>query len=105
MNRQLVLFLTLTTLLLVGCNSSSMITTEELRIQNEVENIVSSILFDHDIADVASYKIQRDGHVILNFARSVDNETYTAAVLALRQNSSIKGVSASQDGSSICALP
>ncbi len=105
MTRQLALFLTLTTLLLVGCNSSSMITAEELRKQNEADNVVSSVLFDHDVADVTSYKIQRDGHVILNFARSVDNETYTAVVLTLRQKNSIRGVSASQDGSSICALP
>jgi len=99
------LILLFTLLLISGCSTTSLISDEELARQNSIDDIVSNTLFDHDIADVTSYKIRLDGHVIINFATTVSTEAYSTVVNKLRKNDSILGVSASQDGTNICALP
>ncbi len=97
--------LLLATLILSSCSSTQEISAEESKRQYEIDTTISGILFEYDVADATSYKIRRNGHVILNFSSSVNDETYTAVVNSLRQSSNINGVSASQDGVSICTLP
>ena len=90
---------------LAGCVTDEVLSEDELENQNRASAAVSSILFEHDLDDSASYNIRKNGYVIIIFDDTVSDEKYTAIVNLLRSNTAIKGVRAEQFGVEVCGLP
>ena len=92
-------------MLLVGCVSDNALTQSEVENQNKAADVVSSILFEKDLDDSASYNIRKDGYVVIIFDDKVSDTKYTDVVSLLRSNNDIKGVRAEQFGVEVCGLP
>ena len=89
---------------LSGCTANDVVTKEQIAMQNKVDAIVSGLLFDNALDETASYKIKKDGLVVIKFDKSVSEEKYTMVVNLLRSNSSISGVQAEQSGKEVCSF-
>ena len=85
-----------------GCESSNVISKEEMEIQNKSDAVVSATLFENNLTEKASYNIRTDGSVSIKFSESVSIGDYTRVVKLLRSNSAIKRVYAEQSGREVC---
>lgn len=90
--------------MLSGCSADNVVTKKQIARQNKVDVIVSNLLFDNELDETASYKVRKDGLVVIKFDKTVSEEKYTKVVNLLRSNSSISGVSAEQSGKEVCSL-
>ena len=97
-------FLVFTFLILSGCGSEDILTRKEIETQNKADAVVSGILFEHDMNDLASYNVKKDGSVVIKFADTVSLFDYTEVVNKLRRNKSIKSVYAEQSGREVCGV-
>ena len=95
---------TLMLFLLAACVDQNSLTKEQLELQDRADAVVSSVLFEHDLDDTASYNVRRDGFLVLRFDESVPAEQYTRVVERLRSSPEIKGVRAQQGGKEVCKL-
>lgn len=90
--------------LIAGCGADNALTQQEKEVQSRADIAVSGILFDAQLDDTASYNVRKDGHVEIEFAKSVSLIDYTLVVEKLRANRDIKHVSAIQSGTEVCPL-
>ncbi len=90
-------------LLLFGCNSQNL-TEQEYKQQNQVTTIVSDVLFDKDISDLASYNIRKNSEIVILFDSKVPSKKYTEVVEYLRNHPAIDVVYAEQDGAEVCSV-
>ncbi len=90
--------------LLAGCAGQESLTREQMEMQNRADAVVAGVLFEYDMDDAASYKVHRDGSVVIKFASSVPQLTYTQIVDRLRASDQINGVRAEQGGREVCKL-
>ena len=90
--------------LLSGCAGQETLTQEEIEIQNRADAAVSSLLFEQELDQVASYNARKDGFVVIKFAKSVPSLTYTQIVDKLRASPDIRGVRAEQGGREVCKM-
>ena len=88
-----------------GCSTGNYVTKEEIVNQNNASEAVTNTLFNNDLDEAATYSISKEGHVDINFDKSVPEQTYTSVVTQLRKNSYIKSVWATQGGVEVCPLP
>ena len=79
-------------------------TEEELKLQNAADYEVARILFDKDMSASASYKVHKNGTVVIIFEESVTYARYNDVVKTLRSSKVIKGVRAEQEGHEVCPL-
>lgn len=91
-------------ILVVACVDHDTLTTEQRETQSRVDAVVSSILFEHELDEEASYRVRRDGFLVVKFARSVPVDSYTKVVEILRSSPEINGVRAEQGGREVCKL-
>ncbi|MBT3061571.1 MAG: hypothetical protein G8D61_09450 [gamma proteobacterium symbiont of Ctena orbiculata] len=94
----------LTMILLSGCANQYSLTKEEMAIQNRADAVVSNVLFEHELDEMASYNVRKDGFLVVKFAKSVPSRKYTQVVEILRSSPDIKGVRAEQGGREVCKL-
>lgn len=87
-----------------GCTANNVLTKEEIRIQNKSDAIVSSILFENDLTEKASYNIRKNGSVAIKFSEMVSEKDYTKIVNLLRSSSNVGNVYAEQSGREVCGL-
>ena len=85
-----------------GCDTTNVISEEEMKVQNAASEAVSGLLFDNELDNLASYNVRKDGHVVIKFHESVKSETYTDIVTKLRNTPGIKSVYAEQSGKEVC---
>ena len=90
---------------LSACADPDILTKKERMIQSKADNTVSTVLFDHDMSETASYNIRRDGSVAIKFEESVTEKKYTKVVNLLRSIPSLNGVYAEQSGAEVCGVP
>lgn len=64
--------------------------------------IIADVLFDHDLDDKAVYKVEDNGSVLITFAESVPEKTYTEVVEYLRTRPEIRMLWAWQGASEVC---
>lgn len=81
------------------------VTEEQIKIQNQIDNIVSTTLFDRELDAHASYNIRNDGMVVIKFDDNVTKTVYTEVVKSLRANKYITMLRAEQAGVEVCGLP
>jgi len=92
-------------LILSACaTSENIISAEQAKIQNKIDEIVSTTLFDRELDTLASYKIRNDGMVVIQFSESVSSPVYTEVVNILRANKHITMLRAEQSGKEVCSL-
>ena len=91
-------------LALTGCAGGGVVTEEEMRLQDRADAAVSRILFEHELDELASYHVRKNGFVVIKFHMSVPRPAYTGIVEALRANADIGGVRAEQGGVEVCPL-
>jgi len=101
--RYLLIMLTALTFL-SACNSQHTLTKQEMAVQSQADVAVAEILFDSGLDTKASYNVHKDGHVEIEFVKSVSMIDYTLAVEKMRKHDSIKSVYAVQSGSEVCPL-
>lgn len=89
---------------LVGCGADNALTKEQLEIQSKADSAVAEILFDSGLDTKASYNVRKDGHVEIDFIKSVSLIDYTLAVEKMRSHKHIPSVYAEQAGSEVCPL-
>lgn len=99
------LFLYILFSIITGCASDDVLTKEEIEIQNRADAVVSGVLFERDMNDLASYNVKKDGSVVIKFHESVSLFRYTEVVNTLRKNKSVTSVYAEQSGREVCGLP
>lgn len=99
------LYPVLITLLLSACGGGNALTKKEMAIQTKADNTVSTILFDNDLSETASYNVKKDGSVVIKFAESVSSKNYTKVVDLLRSNKAVNSVYAEQSGAEVCGTP
>jgi len=87
-----------------GCTPEDVLTKEEIATQSAADYQVANLLFDHDLSANASYKVKKDGSVLIVFDPSVSFERYNDIVQSLRANKAISGVRAEQEGVEVCPL-
>jgi hypothetical protein len=87
-----------------GCTSQQSLSKEEQANQSRVDSLVSSVLFDNELDEEASYNIHRDGYIVIKFAESVPFAKYNHVVDVLRSNKTIKGLRAEQSGKEVCPI-
>jgi len=87
---------------LVACGETNVLTKKEMAIQSKADAVVSTVLFDHDMSERASYNVKKDGSIVIKFEESVSPKKYTRIVNLLRSNKAIDGVYAEQSGNAIC---
>lgn len=90
--------------LLAACSSEDVLTEEERRIQDAADGQVALVLFGHNLTAMASYKVRKNGSVVIKFDKSVPAKKYQKVVQSLRASSSIKSVYAEQEGKEVCTL-
>lgn len=88
----------------VGCTPENTISEQERTLQNTVDAEVAGTLFEADLTQQASYKVHKNGLVVIKFSQSVRPEVYTRVVQSLRANTKIPAVRAEQAGLEICPL-
>lgn len=98
------IFLCLIPFLLTACGADNALTKQEMVVQHKADSAVAGILFDSGLDDVASYNVHIDGHVEIEFAKSVSMVNYTIAVEKMRKHPDIKSVSAEQSGAAVCIM-
>ncbi|GMR05651.1 MAG: hypothetical protein BMS9Abin25_0226 [Gammaproteobacteria bacterium] len=91
-------------LFLVGCMSDKVLTQDEVENQNKAADVVSSVLFENDLDELASYNIRKDGYVVIMFDDTVSEKKYAEVVRLLRSSADIKGVRAEQFGAEVCGI-
>jgi len=87
-----------------SCSSKNILTEEERIIQNKADSEVATLLFDRELTNLASYRVHKNGFVVISFDKTINIKDYTAVVKQLRSNKSIFGVRAEQQGKEICPL-
>ncbi len=90
-------------LLLTACQSNEL-SPEEIALQDAADERVSSLLFEQNLDNHASYNVHKDGSVIIRFDRNVSSERYTDIVQKLRAAPEISSVYAEQGGQQVCPL-
>ncbi len=90
-------------LLLTACQSNEL-SPEEIAIQDAADKRLSSLLFEQNLDNHASYNVHKDGSVIIHFDRNVSSESYTDIVQKLRAAPEISSVYAEQGGQQVCPL-
>lgn len=100
MKKLIILMFTFT--VLAGCGETNVLTKKEIAMQSKTDSIVSSVLFEHDMSETASYNVRKDGSVAIKFEESVSEKNYTKVVNLLRSNKTIDGVYAEQSGAEVC---
>jgi len=91
-------------ILLTGCSSNNFITEQQVETQSRADIAVASILFDTEMSTHASYNVRKNGHVEIEFAKSVKLFNYTMVVEKLRNHRDIKSVFAIQSGQVVCPM-
>lgn len=103
-----ILFTFITTLslafLLTGCASDNVLTQQEIKLQSQADIAISEILFNQGLDTKASYKVQKDGHVDIEFIASVSMFDYTQVVEKIRTHKDVTSVTAVQAGNEVCPL-
>lgn len=87
-----------------GCTAENVLTETEVINQNNSSQVVTDVLFENDVDEMASYNIRKDGYVVIQFDSSVSEQKYTKVVNQLRVNKIITGVLAEQSGVEVCPL-
>ena len=90
--------------LVTGCVDNNVVTKAEIETQNRADAVVSGLLFEKSLDNSASYKIRKDGFVVIKFDESVSEHTYSEIVNSLRTSPEITGVRAEQSGREVCPL-
>jgi len=91
--------------LITACSSSpNLVTEEEIKVQNKIDAIVASALFDRELDNNASYNIRKNGMIVIKFDDNVPEAAYTEVVNALRANAHITMLRAEQSGVEVCGL-
>lgn len=98
MNHPLLLSVFVLVLLLCGCAGQDSLSQEELKKQYQVDSVVSSVLFEHELDESASYHVRNDGFVVIKFADAVPFDIYNKVVSELRANPEVEGLRAEQNG-------
>ncbi len=97
--------LSICALLFAGaCTPENTLTERERQLQSAADNQVASILFEEDLTQRASYRVHKNGVVVIKFAESVTPAAYTGVVERLRRNADIRTVQAEQAGREVCPL-
>jgi len=91
--------------LLTACAETDVLTKKEMAVQSKADAYVSNVLFDHDMSETASYKVKKDGSVVIKFTESVSQKKYTKIVDLLRSNKAVDSVYAEQSGNEVCGTP
>lgn len=90
---------------LPGCASDQVISQEEISVQDAAVTEVTTVLFEKEMENFASYNVRRDGYVVIKFDQSVPFARYNDVVEALRSKKTISGVYAEQGGKQVCGRP
>lgn len=98
------IILSFSSLFISACSSENMLTKEELQIQLKAENAVSKMVFDSSFSNKVSYKVNKDGSVLINFAPEIELFDFAYLIQQLRSHRDIKSVIASQAGTEVCQL-
>ena len=101
---RLYFFIAMLNILLLTACQSNVLSPEEIALQDAADERVSSLLFEHNLDNHASYNVHKDGSVIIRFDRSVSAESYTDMVQKLRAVPEISSVYAEQGGQQVCPL-
>lgn len=104
MSKKAALVVALLTVQLWGCANQQSLTKAERETQSRADAAVAGILFESDLNEAASYKVRKDGFVMIEFAGSVPQQKYTDVVKMLRSSPEIHGVRAEQEGQEVCPL-
>lgn len=99
------IFVFIFTCLIAACASQNVLTEEERRLQSDADTVVSQVLFEHELDRQASYNVHKDGRVVIQFAESVSENSYTTVVNKLRASNKIPAVWAEQSGKEVCSSP
>ncbi len=87
-----------------ACTPENTLSEQERQLQNAADSEVAAILFEEDLSQRASYKVRKNGVVVIKFAESVTPATYTRVVQRLRSDPHIRAVRAEQAGREVCPL-
>lgn len=90
--------------LITGCGSDNALTQQEIEIQSRADIAVSNILFDAGMDNQASYHVRKNGHVEIEFVKTVPMFDYTMVVEKMRAHPDIKSVTAVQTGQEVCPM-
>ncbi|MES9833444.1 MAG: hypothetical protein ABW139_14515 [Candidatus Thiodiazotropha sp. DIVDIV] len=90
--------------LVADCADQSTLTMEQLEKQSRADEIVSSVLFEHELDEEVSYNVRKDGFIVVKFAKSVRADRYRKVVEILRSSPEINVVRAEQGGREVCKL-
>lgn len=99
-----ILRLILPVALLIGCVNEQSLTAEEWENQNRVASLVSAVLFANELDELASYRVHKDGFLVIKFAETVPFEQYNHVVDVLRSSEEVRGVRAEQGGREVCPI-
>ena len=91
-------------LLSTGCTPENVVSEQERALQDSVDAEVAGTLFEADLTQRASYKVHKNGVVVIKFAESVKRAAYTRVVEKLRANEHVPAVQAEQAGKEVCPL-
>lgn len=97
-----ILFMSLS--VFTACNSQHSLSKAEVAVQTQADIAVSNILFDAGMDTQASYNVRKNGHVEIEFAKSVPLFDYSNVVNKMRKHSDITSVHAIQSGQVLCPL-
>jgi len=87
-----------------ACVNSNEVTPEQLKVMDQADQAVTSVLFDAEVDAATSYNIRKDGFVVIRFAETVPSDVYSTVVAQLRADKRINGVRAEQGGREVCVL-
>lgn len=59
---------------ITACSNQNSLTREQLEIQSRADSAASSVLFEHELDETASYNIRTDGFLVIKFPESVADE-------------------------------
>lgn len=88
----------------IGCSSQNVLTEQEIKTQDDADNVIAELLFEKELTVTASYNVRKSGFVVIRFDKSVSDKIYTEVVRTLRNDNKIPGVYAEQEGVEVCPL-
>lgn len=89
-------------ILLSSCAGRNVLTEDEVILQQKATNALTSILFEYELDENASFEVMKNGFVNLRIQGFVSVKTYTKAIEELRAHKDIDGVFATQGGVEVC---